>query len=219
MALLLLLNNLPAAGQDEIDIQDEISYPLLERLIVIAKANYPTKKAFDTKVEIAEKGMKQARLSYFDIFSFSYLLTPFGSSQAINPNQLSGYQFGFFVNIGSLLQKPTQVKQANDLLQVADFEKNAYLLSLEAEVRQRYFEYAKTKALYRAVSKSFLDTQSLAEDTKYRYERGEITFDLYNRALLERATQQQSKITMAANILIAKSRLEELLGKKLEEIR
>lgn len=215
----MLMAHLPVWGQDDIDIQEEISYPFLERLVATARANYPTKKVYDTRVEIAEKSVKQARLSYFDIFSFSYLLSPFGGSQAINPNQLSGYQLGFFVNIGSILQKPTQVRKANDELRVAGFEKDAYLLNLEAEVKQRYFEYAKTKAMYRVVAKSMLDAQSLVEDAKYRFERGEITFDTYNRALLDKSIQQQSKIGMAGDVLIAKSKLEALVGKKLEDIR
>jgi len=219
VALFLLVGTLPALGQDEVEIQDEISYPFLERLIATARANYPTKKVYDAQIEVAEKGVKQTRLSYFDIFSFSYLLSPFGSAQTINPNQLSGYQVGFFVNIGGILQKPTQVRRANDELRVAELQKDAYLLNLEAEVKQRYFEYAKTKALFRVVAKTLLDAQSLAEDAKYRFERGEIAFEIYNRALLEKSNRQQSKVGMAADILIAKSKLEELLGKRLEDIR
>lgn len=219
MALFLLITSMPVLGQDEIDIQEEISYPFLERLVVTARANFPTKKVFDTRMEIAEKSVKQARLSYFDIFSFSYLLSPFGAAQAINPNQLSGYQVGFFVNIGSILQKPTQVKKANDELRVAGFEKEAYLLTLEAQVKQRYFEYAKAKAMYRIVAKSMLDAQSMVEDAKYRFERGEITFDTYNRALLDKAIRLQSKVGMAGDVLIAKSNLEAMVGKKLEDVR
>lgn len=219
MALFLLSISLPTQGQDEIDIQEEISYPFLERLVATTRANYPTKKLYDTRMEIAEKSVKQARLSYFDIFSFSYLLSPFGASQAINPNQLSGYQVGFFVNIGSILQKPTQVRKANDELRVAGLEKEAYLLTLEAEVKQRYFEYAKAKAMYRIIAKSLLDAQSLVDDAKYRFERGEIAFDAYTRALSDKSIRLQSKVSMAGDVLIAKSKLEALTGKKLEDIR
>ncbi len=219
MALFLLLANLPVLAQDEVNLQEEISYQFLDRLLATARANYPTRKAFDTRIDIAESTVKQARLSYFDIFSFSYLLTPTGGSQAINPNQLSGYQFGFFVNIGSILAKPTQVKRAREELRVAEFDKDAYLLRLDAEVKQRYFEYARAKALYRVAANSLLDAQTLAEDAKYRYERGETTFETYNRSLLDMSIRQQSKISSEVEILVAKSKLEEYLGKRLEDIR
>ncbi len=126
---------------------------------------------------------------------------------------------GFFVNIGSILQKPTQVRRANDELRVVGLEKEAYLLTLEAEVKQRYFEYAKAKAMYRIIAKSLLDAQSLVEDAKYRFERGEIAFDTYTRALSDKSIQLQSKVSMAGDVLIAKSKLEALTGKKLEDIR
>lgn len=220
MAPFLLFLNHSALGQEEIEIQDEISYPLLERLLITARTNYPTKKVYDTRIEIAEKAIKQSRLSYFDIFSFSYILSPPGSAQAtLNPNQLTGYQVGFFANIGTLLQKPSQVQRARNELKIAELDQDAYLLNLDAQVKQRYFEYVKAKAIYRIIAKSALDAQTLAEDAKYRYERGEITFDVYNRALLEGSTRQQSKVGMAGDILIAKSKLEELLGKRLEDIR
>ncbi len=208
LALFLLGALPPVLGQDEVELQDEISYPLLERLLATARSSYPTKKVYDTRIGIAEKSIKQARLSYFDIFSFSYLLTPPGAVQAINPNQLSGYQLGFFVNIGSILQKPTQVRKANDELRVAELEKDAYLLLLESEVKQRYFEYAKAKALYRVNAKTLLDAQSLVEDTKYRFERGEIAFEVYNRVLIEKSVRLQNKISMAGDVLVAKSQLE-----------
>ncbi|WP_373514954.1 TolC family protein [Persicitalea sp.] len=219
MALFLLVIDSPVFSQDEIELQDEISYPLLERLLTTARANYPTLKTYDARIGIAEKGVKQTRLSYFDIFSFSYLFSPFGGQAAINPNQLNGYQFGFFANIGSLLQKPTQVRQARDQLRVVELERDAYLLNLDAEVRQRYFQYVKAKASYRIIAKSVLDAQSLVEDAKYRFERGEIPFETYSRTLSERSIRQQGKVAMEGDILIAKSRLEELLGKRLEDIR
>ena len=217
--LLLLLGHLPTLGQDAVNLEDEISYDFLEKLITTARTNYPRGQAFESRVDVAEKGVKKARLSYFDIFSFSYLLSPFNRTPALNPNMLNGYQFGFFANVGSLLQKPTVIRQARDELNVIEKEKEVYELSLEADVKRRYFEYVKTKALYRIVAQSVLDAQGMAEDIKYRFERGEVTFETYNQALLDRTNRLQTKISFAGDVLIAKSSLEELLGKKLEEIQ
>jgi outer membrane protein TolC len=219
LILLMMLIHLPARAQQEISIYDEISYPYLEKLIQTARENYPRTMAYNARIDAAEKNIKKTRLSYFDIFSFSYLLSPFNGVAAVNPNLLNGYQFGFFANIGSLIQKPAQIKQARDELDVIEHEKDVYLLSLEADVKRRYFEYVKAKAIYRVVSKSVLDSQALIDDMRYKFEKGEIAFENYNQALLDLANRQQTKINFAGDVLIAKSTLEELLGKKLEEIQ
>lgn len=214
-----LVGPTPALGQDAVDIQDEVSYEYLEKLIAVARANYPRGAAYQSRVELAEKGIKKARLSYFDIVSFSYLLSPFNRTPALNPNMLTGYQFGFFANVGSLLQKPTVIRQARDELKIIEKEKEVYELSLEADVKRRYFEYIKVRALYRVVALSVLDSQSMVEDIKYRFERGEVTFETYNQALLDKINRLQTKVSYAGDVLIAKSSLEELLGKKLEAVQ
>lgn len=217
--LMLLTGYLPTLGQDAITIEDELSFELLDKLIATARTNYPRGQAYESRVDIAEKGVKKARLSYFDILSFSYLFSPSNQAAALNPNMLTGYQFGFFANVGSLLQKPTVIRQARDELKVIEKEKEAYELTLEADVKRRYFEYVKAKALYRVVAQSVLDAQGVAEDVKYRFEKGEVTFETYNQALLDKTNRLQTKISYAGDVLIAKSSLEELLGKKLEEIQ
>lgn len=217
--LVLLTGYLPTLGQDAITLEDELSFELLDKLIATARTHYPRGRAYESRVEIAEKGVKKARLSYFDILSFSYLFSPSNQAAALNPNLLTGYQFGFFANVGSLLQKPTVIRQARDELKVIQREKEVYELTLEADVKRRYFEYVKAKALYRVVAQSVLDAQGVAEDVKYRFEKGEVTFETYNQALLDKTNRLQTKISYAGDVLIAKSSLEELLGKKLEEIQ
>ena len=92
-------------------------------------------------------------------------------------------------------------------------------VSLEADVKRRYFEYVKARALYRVVAQSVLDAQGVAEDIKYRFERGEVTFETYNQTLLDKTNSLQNKISYAGDVLIAKSSLEEKKKKKLEEIQ
>ena len=219
LLLFMLIGTLPALGQGEVTMEDDLSYPFLEKLVATARRNYPRGQAYDSRVAVAERGVKKARLAYFDIFSFSYLFSPLSSTPALNPNLLNGYQFGFFANVGSLLQKPTAIRQAKDELKVLEKEKEVYELTLEADVKRRYFTYVKAKALYRVVAQSVLDAEGMVEDIKYRFEKGEVTFETYNQALLDKTNRLQTKISFAGDVLIAKSSLEELLGKKLEEIK
>jgi hypothetical protein len=58
---------------------------------------------------------------------------------------LSGYQLGFFVNIGAILQKPSLIKQAKGELAIAQFDKESFDLNMEAEIKKRYFTYIQKK--------------------------------------------------------------------------
>ncbi|SRR5690606_32054966 len=219
LILLLGFGTPPIKAQVATEMGQEISYEFLAKLIETASRNYPNSKAFDARIQIAEKGIKKSKLSYGDIFSFSYFFNPNQTAAGLNPNMLMGYQLGIFANIGAIIQKPTQIKQAKDELKVVQFEKETYLLNLEAEVKKRYFEYAKSKAMYRVVSQSCLDAESRLEDVRHRFEKGELTYESYNNALFDLSNRLQTKISAESDVLIAKASLEELLGQPLEDIK
>jgi outer membrane protein TolC len=207
----------PAQAQEM--LAQEISYDYLDKLVEVAKKNYPQVKMYDSRIEIGNLGVKKARLSYFDIISLSYLYNPNQTTSGINPNFLQGYQFGFFVNIGSILQKPTVVKQARAEVKVTEFEKQTFELNLVADVKKRYFTYIQHLTILRIKSEALLDIESALKDARYKFEKGETTIQNYNTALLMYSTQQQTRITSEADVYIAKSSLEELLGQKLEDIK
>jgi outer membrane protein TolC len=200
-------------------LSKDVSYSYLEKLIAVSKANYPKNKMYDARVSVAENGVKRAKLSYFDIFSFSYLYSPNNNTATISPNFLGGYQFGFFANIGSLLQKPTQVKQAKSEYAAAQFDKEAFDLTMEAEVKKRYFTYIQKLAVMRVRSAAILDVESMMASIKHKFEKGEETLQNYNQILITHADHQQMIINAEGDTLIAKSSLEELLGQKLEDIK
>jgi outer membrane protein TolC len=200
-------------------LAQEISYTYLDKLVEIAKQNYPQVKMYDSRIEIGNMGVKKARLSYFDIISLSYLYNPNQTTSGINPNFLQGYQFGFFLNIGSILQKPTVVKQAKAEVKVNEFEKQTFELNLVADVKKRYFTYIQHLTILRIKSEALLDVESALRDARHKFERGETNIQNYNTALLMHSTQLQTKIASEADVYIAKSSLEELLGQKLEDIK
>ena len=217
LTFFFLIALVPARAQNS--LADEISYPYLEKLVEIAKKNYPKLKLFQARVDAGGYNAKRQKLSYFEILSFSYLYSPDRLASTINPNFLNGYQFGFFVNIGSLLQKPALIKQAKSELRAVEFDRDTYLLNLEADVKQRYFAYAQYKVLLRLKADALQDVESLAEELKFKYEKGETSLKEYSQALVVISDRQQAKISAEADVLIAKSALEELLGQKLEDIK
>ena len=53
---------------------------------------------------------------------------------------------------------------------------------------------------------------------KHKFEKGEMTLDDYNKGLVNLADRTQSKIESEGSLMVAKSSLEELVGKRLEDI-
>ena len=208
-------------SQAQKSLVQEISVPYLKKLIETAQQNYPKMKMYDSRLDIANYGIKKAKLSYFDLLSFSYLFSP-GKTQTanvVNPAALTGYQFGLFLNIGSILQKPAMIKQARSELKVVEYDKESYNLNLAADVKQRYYTYIQHIMILRLKTESLLDTESLLKEVKYKYEKGESNLQNYTNALIAVASQQQNIISAETDVLISKSNLEELLGQTLEDIK
>jgi len=195
-----------------------VSYTDLDKLIEAAKQSYPKVKAFEHRVMAAKGNVKKTRLGWFDLFTFSFLYSPNNSTTLVNPSILNGYQIGMFFNFGSLLQKPYLLKQAKEELNVTQFERDEYYLNLSTLVRQRYFLYIQQLAILKLREQSELDAETNLEVTKHKFERGEMTLDDYNKALGNMSDHTQSKIEGEGALLVAKSSLEELVGKKIEDV-
>lgn len=207
------------AVQAQETLSKDISYAYLEKLIAVCKTNYPKVKMYEARISVAENGVKKAKLSYFDIFSLSYIYSPGNNTTTVSDKFLGGYNFGFFANIGSLLQKPNVIKQAKSEFAVAQFDKEANDLNMEAEVKKRYYTYIQKVVSLRLRSGSLLDVESMLANIKHRFEKGEETLENYNKILVMQSDHQQNIINAESELLIAKSNLEELLGQKLENIK
>ncbi|MCF0048690.1 TolC family protein [Dyadobacter chenwenxiniae] len=200
-------------------LSKDVDYAYLEKLIAVTRANYPKIKMYDDRVTIAEYAIKKAKLSYFDIFNFSYLYSPNNNTATISPTLLSGYQLGFFVNIGAILQKPSLIKQAKVELSVMQHDKESFDLNMVAEVKKRYFTLIQKRAVYKVRSNAALDVESMVANVKKRFEMGQESLEKYNQILVMQTDHYQNLLNAESDILIAKSSLEELLGQKLEDVK
>lgn len=218
-AILLLALQAPLYAQENVSVNDEVSYEYLNKLIDTAKKYYPKMRSFDHRINIAKTNIAKARLSWFDIFTFSYLYSPNNSTTLVNPSLFNGYQLGLYVNIGALVSKPQNVKQAREQLAINQLEKEEYNLNIEAEVRMRYFRYIKEVTMLKAMSQGLVDAENAMKQIRYKFEKSEASFDDYSKALLAYADRKQSVIESQGALLVAKSSLEELTVKKLEYIK
>lgn len=215
--IILLLAFNQAIAQES--MMPEVSFEYLEKLVKIAKENYPKAKMYQARVKVAETSIEKAKWSFLDVLTFSYLYSPNNSITIVNPSLLNGSQVGVFLNVGSFLQKPAMLKQAKEEKNVYQYDKEANDLNIESEVKQRYYAYIQQLTILKVRSQSVLDVESMMKDVKYRYQKGEETLSEYNKVLVLYANNVQEKINTEASMLAAKASLEELLGKKLEDIK
>ncbi|MDQ6901614.1 MAG: TolC family protein [Bacteroidota bacterium] len=202
-------------------MMDEVSIPYLEKLIEVAKLNYPRHKIFAKQIGIAQSNLSKIQLSWFDGLGVYYLYLPPNSvGNTVNPTtNRSGFQLGFSLNFGSLLEKPAQIKAAKGDKQVAVLEKDEYDLTIAEQVKERYFKYTQQVTLLKLRAQLLLDAQTLVTSSRNKFEQGQESFENYNKIQTSYNQQNQDKITSEAEMLIAKAQLEELLNKKLEDIK
>ena len=204
-------------------ILQDISYLYVEKLIATAKENYPRLKSLNSEIEIAKKDLNIAKTSWLDPFSFQYVSrSNDANANAVNlttADILTGYQFGISVNPGSLLSKPANVKKAKEQINIARYNKEEYNLTLDAEVKKRYFVYLQYKNSLTSLNNIYLDAQNNFNVVKLAYQKAETTLEQYNAASTTFSQAYQTKLQGEANYVSAKASLEELTVKKLEEIK
>ncbi len=218
LAIVSLLGTVKVANAQESMIPD-VSYLFLERVLATAKENYPILKQYKIQEEIGELRVAHQKLDWLTPVNFSYVSQPNNTINFIDPRFFTGYQLGININLGDILQKPNNVKTVKKELELTQRMTDQYNNNLELEVKKRYFTYIQQLNNVKLYTKSLQDAQGLLNDLKVRYERGEVTFQLYSEGLISFSTISQSKIESEAGLLIGKAALEELTVTKLEDIK
>ncbi|MFD0749448.1 TolC family protein [Mucilaginibacter calamicampi] len=199
----------------------ELSDANIQRLIDTAIKNYPRIGYFKNRVSVAEANVSKVKASWFDALTVSYVYQP--NDPTINPvnptsTYFKGAQAGVFLNFGSLLSKPSAVKQAKREVMVQQSEQEEYINTLSYEVKRRYFMYVQRVAELKLQIRSADDAETQLKDFKIKFEKGEETFDSYSKVLIQLTEHQQTKVQAEANVFIAKAGVEELIGTKLENV-
>ncbi len=224
--IVLFLVTTAAKAQDS--VVPDISYPYLEKLINSAKSNYPRVAAFKDRTELAKTNIGKAKISWFDIFTFSYIYQPNNTLNYAIPSTTSGtnnrylfngIQAGVSLNLGLILAKPYNIKSAKQDLKIANDEQSEYLIALTADVKRKYFTYLLQQNLVKIQTESYQDMQTSLKQVKYKFQKGEVSFETYNAALLSSSASRGQKMLAETNFFISKSELEAMVGAKLEDIK
>ncbi|MES2826859.1 MAG: TolC family protein [Bacteroidota bacterium] len=224
--LLILLtsfsNEVHAQGQES--LINEISVLYLNKLIAVAKENYPQVKSVNKQVDMAKNDLTLAKISWLEPISFSYAArsnTPNtnGLVDVTTADLLTGYQFGIAINPSSLFTKPTTIRKARSQIEIAENARDQYNLSLERNVKDLYFNYLLAEKGLSLANVSYVNAQANFNVTKLAYQKAEITLLEYNSGSMTYNQAINSKMQAEVAFLSAKAALEELTVKKLEEIK
>lgn len=219
--LFLVLHKQSANAQESI-VQD-ISEVYVDKLVNVARQNYPRVKSFQSRVDVAKANVSIASVSIFDALSLSYIYQP-ENVTVVDPSNpgtrfFQGLQLGVFINLGTILRTPMNIKRAKAERRVAESERDEYQLTLAAEVKRRYYLYIQRVGQLKTQTRAWQESENGIKDIEYRYKKGEATFETFNTAQVQLTQRRTQKIEAEANVFISKSDLEEMLGEKLENIK
>ncbi len=220
---MFLVNVSMAQESMQESIIPSISDSYIDKLVASAKMHYPKAKTFEDRVNIAHYNVQKAKLDWFNVLTFNYVYTPANTSGSVTTttglSYAAGAQFGVGTSIGNILQKPGLVRVAKEEYDIAKMNQEEYALNITTIVKQRYYLYVQQLSALNWKTKSMESADRISKESKYKFEKGEVTFDTYNSTYIAYSNSVQTKMDAEVAYLIAKSNLEEIIGVKLEEIK
>lgn len=196
----------------------EVSNSFLNQLIDTAKKYYPIVKVNQKRIDMAHMNIGKTNMSWFDAFTVTVNYSPSGGTTSLNTPTLSGFQIGFFINIGNILQKPYNIKLAKEEFELAKLSSLETMNVIEGDVKARYIKFVQSSVLLRMQSKIAIEAESVVKEARYKFEKGEANFETFTKALIYESDNRKQVIDAEANLLIAKASLETIVGKKLSDI-
>ncbi|MGE6220054.1 TolC family protein [Nubsella zeaxanthinifaciens] len=211
--------NLQLMAQD--NITSQINTPLLQKYIDLAKEYYPKRKMYKASELSAKAKIGAAKAGYLESLNASYFYRPDNASiiDATNPYSINGFQFGVYFNLGLFFRTPSLVKQAREEYNAASYQTKEYDILLTSEVRQRYFEYLQWLNDLKVKNQAFIDNKTASDALRYKFEKGEVSLDVYSKAKSLTSISSSEKLQSELNMLRAKDNLEALIGQRLEDVK
>jgi outer membrane protein TolC len=199
----------------------DINYPLLDKYIALAKVNYPRTKITAAQMVANKTSIPIAQASFLDLFSASYYYRP-SDRQSINPENpytVNGWQFGISFNLGNYLQKPFILKRAKAEYRVATYMNEDAQMNVISETKRRYYAYLQAVSQLKIRTQTAQDNKNISETSRHKFERGELSLDLYNASRMLVSSSSTDQIQAEVTYLNSKDALEEIIGQKLSEVK
>lgn len=215
----VLFSSIQVLAQES--VIEDVNYTQLETFIELAKTNYPKNKILQLHEQQAKNLAPLEMLTYLNMVSASYYYRP-RDKRTIdieNPYSVNGFQVSVNASLGSLISTPYRVKQAKIEYEIAKLESADYEKILVNEVKSRYYEYILQLKQLKLSTQTAQDAKAIADDIAVRFQRGEVELALYNESKTAVNGAKAAKMQTEVDYLRARDQLEEIIGKKLSDVR
>ena len=199
-----------------------------ERLVQIAWENNPTNEAYRKQVSVAKQSVRLANWTWLnDIYGVLNLnevtVNPDKfkdpNNQNTNPaNLFPLYNFGLRLSLGTFVNMPIQAKRAREEMKIAEANLNSRKLTLRALVLVNYQNYLMNKELLKIQTDVTEDANAAYVLAEKKFKDGDLSFEEYNAALQGLNVEKVRKITSENAFMLAKIRLEEVVGVRMEDV-
>ncbi len=210
-------------------IMNDIDNRLLDKYIELAKQNFPAKKAANARLDRAQIAVNIAKLTWLDLFNVGYYYQPqksksSGQTGGVGLNTqgqiiTQGFMTGVTVNLGNLFSKPSMVKAAKTDYVIAKAEMDQYDATLVNEVKSRYYAFLLAKRTLEIRTLAAQNYKGIMGDITAKYQRNEIPIDVYTESRNSATEADALALSAEVEYLKAKNLMEEIVGKKLEEVK
>jgi outer membrane protein TolC len=213
--ILLLLFSVSFVQSATAQVQSQQEQEFIERLKELAWENYAMFEWHDLEYQRFGVIIRQRRLELFEAFTLNYNF--FGIDSQNNFSPVVG--LGFSVNLGRFFYTGARIRDARILRQQARAQKMVDRTQIAMEVIERYAFYKRSLELTELQAEALENNRQTMRMMQRQFEEGEVPLIEYQRAVDAFVEDSRMYITNKNDLLKGKLELEQLVGKRLEEIR
>lgn len=194
----------------------------LNLLVSTSQSYYPEKDQFDSRLYIAKKEKALANYDFLNNFLIRGNLNEF----TINPPDETiarnlfypRYNLGVSFTLGTFFTQPINKQIAKEEFYLKENEKEMYNLKLRSEVLIRYMSFKSLKSVFLIHIKALEDATSKLALVENQFKNDEVSYEAYLDGLTNVNNQKIKTLNAEKDYQIAKIQLEELIGKKIEDL-
>lgn len=194
-----------------------------EKLVQLAWKNHPGNRLLYNNLAAAQYETKIASAEWWNIIRLSGNINEFNIPGATDPNNRSQfyprYNIGAIIPLGIFKSIPNQVKQNQELEQVAMHNINTQKLAIRSEVLKLYNEFLMYKEIFSLRSQELEESTASFVLLEQRFKSGEEQYDKYTQGLSLLNRVKIERVQSQTNYLNTKLALEEYIGVRLEDVK
>ncbi|MEM8528184.1 MAG: TolC family protein [Bacteroidota bacterium] len=192
-------------------------------LVKLAWKNHPTAAVYNSKLKIADLGIKQAKLGYLDaalpFLSYSNVSTPFNGSVTDGFSGGGGFAFGVSFRIAPLYLTEHNVAIAEENKKIAKLEKADGKLEIQTKVLTLYQQYISAQRVVEERLKMESEARENQKLVLTLFKKDAAEYEDVNAVSGSYYKATEDRVRAETEVILAKIALEEWIGVNLEEAR